>query len=260
MIGYAISPWLFAALMFAGMLIFLEIGRRIGVRWLAVAPDKAKPSFASVEAPIYALFGLLIAFTFSGAPARLDTRRQQIVQEANAIQTAYFRIDLLSPDAQPVMRQMFRDYVDGRLLIYRKLPDIDAAMAEFAKSGTLQKQMWTEAIAVVDAPGAHPEAGKMFLPAINTMIEITETRLVSAQIHPPFVLFILLFLLALVISMLSGFGMADHPRKSWLHLAAYALIPVVVVFVVLEIEYPRMGLLPVVTSFDTVLVDVRNKM
>lgn len=43
----------------------------------------------TVEGPIFALMGLLIAFTFSGAASRLDGRRQLIVQEANDIGTAY---------------------------------------------------------------------------------------------------------------------------------------------------------------------------
>ena len=52
-----------------------------------------------IDGAVFALPGLLLAFTFSGAAARFDTRRHLIVEEANAIGTAYLRLDLLPPDA-----------------------------------------------------------------------------------------------------------------------------------------------------------------
>jgi hypothetical protein len=42
-----------------------------------------------VEAAVFGLMGLLIAFTFSGAAARFDSRRAQLVEEANCIGTAF---------------------------------------------------------------------------------------------------------------------------------------------------------------------------
>ena len=70
--------------------------------WLA-AQGKSRRGGGSgvIEASIFALLGLLVAFTFSGAEARFDTRRQLIVEETNAIGTAYLRLDLLPADAQP---------------------------------------------------------------------------------------------------------------------------------------------------------------
>jgi hypothetical protein len=67
--------------------------------------------------------GLLIAFTFYGAETRFETRRSLIVDEANAIATAYLRLDLLPEDAQPELRENFREYVKSRLAIYQKIPD-----------------------------------------------------------------------------------------------------------------------------------------
>jgi hypothetical protein len=49
----------------------------------------------TVEGAVFGLLALLVAFTFSGAAARFDTRRQLIVEETNDIGTAYLRLDLL---------------------------------------------------------------------------------------------------------------------------------------------------------------------
>ena len=89
--------------------------------------EGARAGLGAVDGAVFALLGLMIAFTFSGAASRLEVRRQLIVQEANAIGTAYLRLDLLPPGAQPGLREDFRQYVDARLAVYSKLPDIEAA-------------------------------------------------------------------------------------------------------------------------------------
>ena len=54
--------------------------------------------------------------------------------------------------------------------------------------------------------------------------------------------------------------MAVSKYRSWLHILAFATIAVITVFVVLEIEYPRIGFLSVETRYDQVLVDLRERM
>src|SRR5262245_22835515 len=94
----------FAGGLLAGMLVCLELGRRLGVRRLERDPQGALAGLGAVEGAVFGLYGLLIAFTFSGAPARFDARRQLIAEEANAIGTAYLRIDLLAAESQPALR------------------------------------------------------------------------------------------------------------------------------------------------------------
>jgi hypothetical protein len=70
---------------------------------------------------------LLLGFTFANGISHLDQRRVLIVQESNAIGTAYLRLDLLPANRQQEMRQLFRQYLDTRLDVYEKLPDLAAA-------------------------------------------------------------------------------------------------------------------------------------
>ncbi|HSB28425.1 MAG TPA: hypothetical protein VLE19_11250 [Pyrinomonadaceae bacterium] len=249
----------FAIFMFVGMLVCLEIGRRIGKRHLAKDPQ-LMTSHNSVDGAIFALYGLLLAFTFSGAPSRFDTRRQLIAQEANAIGTAYLRLDLLAPDQQPEMRRRFRDYLDSRLAVYRAAPDIERAKSELAESEVMQKEIWKAAVPATLQVNAHPEAAKLLLPALNDMFDITTTRTMAMRIHPPLIIFALLYLLALVCSVLAGYGMAVSKKRSWLHIISFALVAVFSVFVVLEIEYPRSGFMSLASRYDQVLLDLRESM
>ena len=249
----------FAAAMCVGMLICLEIGKRLGTRALARDPQLMS-THSSVDGAIFALYSLLLAFTFSGAPGRLDTRRKLISDEANAIGSAFLRVDLVARESQPTLREQFRQYLDSRLAVFRKLPDAEAAKAELAKSVGIQKEIWTQAVAATRSEAGHPESGKLLLPALNEMFDVAATRAMATRIHPPPIIFGLLFVLALVCSLLAGYGMAVSNQRSWLHILAFCLVAVITVFVILEIEYPRIGVLNVERSYDQVLIDLRTSM
>jgi hypothetical protein len=105
--------------LFLGMLALVELGRRLGTRQIARDPDKGQAGAGVIDGAVFALFGLLVAFTFSGAASRFDSRRQLVVEEANDIGTAYLRTDLLPAETQPALRESFRKYLDSRLETYR---------------------------------------------------------------------------------------------------------------------------------------------
>jgi hypothetical protein len=245
--------------LFFSMLLLLDIGRRVGVRRLASDPEGARTGTGTVDGAVFALLGLLIAFTFSGAASRFDARRALIVEEANNIGTAYLRLDLLPASAQPALRDSFRRYVESRLEVYRKLPDLEAVKVELARSTQLQGDIWSQAVAAGRLEGAPPAATILLLPALNQMIDITITRTMATQMHPPVVIFVLLFGLALASALLAGYGMAGGKSRNWIHMLGFAAVMAVATNVTLDIEYPRLGLIRV-DAFDQVLVDVRDSM
>lgn len=251
------DPIPYVLALFAGMSASLFIGRQVGLRWFAGTKGE-RPSFGSVEGAIFALYGLLIAFTFSGAPARLETRAYLGADEVNAIGSAYLRLDLLPSEEQPAIKQKFREYVDSRIAAYRKLPDIGAARAEMELSADLQRQIWQDVVAAAGKPGGSVDALKLLVPALNTMIEITTTREVAMMIHPPRIIFGMLLLLACVCSALAGFGMAVA-RRSLLHTVAFVGVTVLAIYAVLAMEYPRLSLLPM-EDYEMIFTNLRSNM
>jgi hypothetical protein len=254
-----ISAPLFSLLLLLAMLLMLEVGHRLGVRSRANESEGESESLSTVEAALFAVFGLLMAFTFSGAASRFNEKKMLIVEEANAIGTAYLRVDLVSKEAQPVLRDLFRQYVDSRLETYRRLPDLKAAELEMARSAQLQAEIWSQSVAAASLPGSQPEAGMLLLPALNAMIDITATRTMALEIHPPGIVYALLFGLGLICAVLAGYRMAIGRRRSWLHILGFAVITVVIVYVTLDVEYPRSGLFRIHSS-DQFLVQVRESM
>jgi hypothetical protein len=255
---FQFGSWFIPIGLFVGMLLLLEAGRRIGLRRRARDLEGARAGLGAVEGAIFGLMGLLIAFTFSGAAARFDVRRQLIVQEANAIGTAWLRLDLLPPAAQPSLRESFPRYLDTRIEVFQKIPNLAEVRAALARSEALQGQIWADAVKSCKESGSQP-ATMLLLPALNEMFDITTTRKVAAQTHPSPIIFVMLMVLALTSALLAGNGMAGAKTRSWIHLVGFALIMGITVYVILDLEFPRLGFVRI-DAVDQVLIDLRAGM
>lgn len=251
--------WLAAGGLLLLIVVLLETGRRIGAHRRQVDPEGASAGLGTIEGAMFGLMGLLIAFTFSGAASRFDARRQLVGEEANAIGTAYLRIDLLPAAAQPALREDFRNYLDLRIALFRKIRhNIEAAKEDFASSSELQNKIWSEAVAGCQQANS-PAVTTLVLSSMNDMIDITTTRLVAQQTHPPEVIFYGLGLLVLATALLAGYGMSAGKKRSWMHTILFAAIMAAAIYVILDIEYPRVGLVRL-DSADQVLIDLRSSM
>jgi len=244
--------------LFVAMLLLFETGRRIALRRKAKEGDAAADDFGAVGGSVFALLGLLIAFTFSGAASRFDARRHLVVEETNAIGTAYLRLDLLPAEAQARLKESFRRYLDARLDAYRKLPDLAAARAGLAKATTLQGEIWRQAVAACQEANSTPTTS-LLLSALNEMIDITTTRTMAAEMHPPIIIFVMLSGMALAASLLVGHSLATVTAGRWMHKLIFAATLATAIYVIIDLEYPRLGLIRVDT-FDQALVDLRQSM
>ena len=91
------------------------------------------------------------------------------------------------------------------------------------------------------------------------MIDLATTRGMALQIHPPRMIYVLLFCLGLICSLLAGYRMASAQHRSWLHIFGFTVVTVVIVYAILDIEYLREGLIRLQTA-DQLLVKAREMM
>jgi hypothetical protein len=240
MTNYAIAV-ISCFLLAAGMVACTVWGHRIGRRRYRQDGVGEELPTAVFDAAIMTLLGLLIAFTFANAYSRYEKRRDLIVQEYNAIGTAYMRLQLLPADRQAALREKFREYTKLRYQLWVLLPQWDAAMDDFKRSEALEKEIWTDAVDATkkDSTGS---VRLVLLPALNDMISYTTTRLIMVQAHPPLLVFALLFFLSLVAAWTIGFGMGNCIKPSYLHAIGFAVVVTFSLYVIFEIEYPRHGL------------------
>lgn len=236
----SLVPLLVALCICAGMLGALEFGRRFGVRH--PVPDDDTTSLGVLDGAVLALLGLLIAFTFSSAANRFEQRRQLAVQESNDLGSAWLRLDLLPEAPRRELQQLFREYVDERVQTYRALPDIEAAMRHWERTSALQGQIWSKATEVAAALPANT-ASLLLLPALNSMFDTACARRAALLTHQPLLILAMLVALALCAAALVGHALARGGRGRWLHTWGFALITSLTCYVILDLEYPSVGLI-----------------
>lgn len=249
---------LFAAFLFGGVLACMRIGWRIGRKRLQTLGEDGQAGLGALDGAVFGLMGLLVAFTFTGAAARFDARRSLVTEHVNAIGTAWLRLDLLAEADREKARDGFRRYVDTQLEIVGNSGNEDEVIAGMARLSSIQGEIWQTLVQAARNDKTLPLT-QAVLPPANEMFDLSTTRFMAAQQHPPLAVFLMLGLLVLVSGLLAGYGMAKAERQSTLHLFGFAAIMALSVYLILDIEYPRLGLVRI-DSFDRPMIELRASM
>lgn len=236
-----------AFILFPWMVFLLETGRHIHKRRQSSLHSPA------IESAVFALFGLLLAFTFSGAVSRYDEHRKLIVRETDDISTVQMYIGLLPPEAQPPLRQLLREYTESRLHLFDRVgPEISS------RSEQLQTEIWNRALAASVSPQAHPDTLKLLMPAVNEMIGVTRTRQNAFYMHPPQTVYVMLFVFGGAAAFMAGYGIRSEERD-WFYSIALAFVVTLTLYATLEIEFPRKGLVRF-TQLDQPFISLMDSM
>jgi hypothetical protein len=214
------------------------LGYRLGLR----RGDSIDGQFAVIETATLGLVALLLAFTFQVAVARFEEGRQLIVQEANAIGTAYLRLDVLEPADQPGMRDLFRTYVDARVRIFATVAAGGNPDREIAQTRQLQDRLWNGAVAAAKRSPT-PAASILLLPAMNAMIDVTTSRYVNFRTHIPVLIKGLLLALAIISALVIGYAMGAAKGNSLFPAAIFAVVVAAAIYTIFDLDSPRYGLI-----------------
>ena len=255
---FSLGALLLVACLFLGMLLFLELGRRVGIRQTAKHGAAARAGVGVADSAVYALLALLLGFAFSGATTRFDQRRDLIISEASAISTAWQRIDALPAETRGPIRAQFQRYVDALIASY-----VDAAppgspkeSQQLAALSATSNDLWTGSMAAVLAPGGEP-ARMLLLPSLNEMFDVVDRERFARRMHPPPIIWIMLAISALAASLFAGYGMSTAPKRNWIFHIGIAATISIVTFVIVDLEYPRLGIVRI-DAFDQELVRLRS--
>jgi hypothetical protein len=244
---------LFCALSGAGCFIAMALamhwGALIGAR---NGRAREAPGTGAVEGGVLGLLGLLIALTFSGAVDRIDRRAVLTIDESDAVGTAFQRLDVLSDPDRSNARSLMREYLAARV---SDIALIGNQEHDLARERTLEARdrLWTLVVAA-SSRSKYPHAPQLTLPLLNESFDIAERREAIRRVHPPWAVYMLLLVVAMLSAGLAGFGMADHPRPNLLHRIAFCGAIAVTLYVALDMERPRYGFIRM-GERDKVLTD-----
>lgn len=242
--------------LFGGLVGAVEVGYRLGKPRFVNEPENKDTDrgFGAVDSSVFGVLGLILAFTFTGALGRFDERRELIVEEANAIGTAYLRLDLLPTESQEKLRPLFKNYVQSRVELYQNYGNSEIANLKYEQGLQLQNAIWQQATTLALSTG-NPGIISLVSTSMNDMIDVTNLRLQATRTHPPNVVYFLLFTLALTSALLVGYNMSPNTTRSWYHIIIFTVVVSSTIYVILDIEYPRLGFIQIDIG-DRVLIEL----
>ncbi|QIE46558.1 hypothetical protein G5B38_14085 [Pseudohalocynthiibacter aestuariivivens] len=226
------------------MLIGMAVGYLIGQKRQRSATDELRSQATAVQGSLLGLLALLLGFTFSLALSRHDDRSGAVVSEANAIGTAWLRIDYLPDAAQDEARSDLRRYLrlrveagevsaDNQQRRDRLVANAEAAFAE----------LWAQAAEVARSTGG--PATVAYGNALNDMIDALGSRDAAIERHVPEVVLMMMFLTFILSGTMLGYssGVAGTRPATPVYLMVGLIV--LLVFMIIDLDRPRRGLIAV---------------
>jgi hypothetical protein len=246
-----------AIALFLTMVLFIELGRRLGMKQRAERGMEGA-GIGVVDAVVYSLLSLLIGFMFSGATGRFDHRRNLIIEEASTISTAWQRIDALPIDKQAPIRDALRHYVEQLIASNKYVPESAEENRRRASMRRAESDIWSKSMDAVLQPDGE-KARMLLLPSLNEMFDVVERGRLGRRLHPPAVIFVMLGLTTIAASLFAGYAMSSNPKRNWLQIVGVAATISTALYVIIELEFPRVGIVQL-DSMDRALTEVLESM
>jgi hypothetical protein len=156
------------------LLLSIEVGYQIGMYTRSRSHNTVDTSQGPMVGGILAMLAFVLAFSFSMAASRFDLRKQNVLNETNAINTAYMRADFLDQPHKSEVQRILREYVDVRL---RGIEPGNREMA-MTRSLELHRLLWSQATSVARENPTVLDA--RLVQSIVDIINIHEKRLTAA--------------------------------------------------------------------------------
>lgn len=219
--------WISATLFFWTALA-AALGTWLRARWRRKGDAEESSREGYVVSAMLGLLALLMGFTFSLAIERFETRRVLVMQDANAIGTAYLRTQLLSEPHRARLSKLLVTYTDN-LIALAKLPKAEVGK-HLTADDTLLNDIWAATAAAFDSMESL-DFSSSYVESINTVIDLDASRRAARQAHvPPEVLIVLTVYLigtAGVLGYALGFGHTRFAEAFLLLLLSMSLVLII---------------------------------
>ena len=237
-----VPPWLFYGGTVVLVLAAVGCGVWVGGRVRRRGKSKGDAPIGSIVGAILGLVAFMLAFTFGSATSRFDTRKQLLLEEANAIGTTYLRTDFLEIAMGEESRALLRRYVDLRVDAGVSLPKVQAALAE---SNTIQDRLWAMVRTLPDSGRDH-ELESLYVQSLNEMIDLqTKRATVALQYRVPGSIWVMLYVVTVLAMMSVGYQFGYSGTKSRVMILLLALSFSGVIYLIADLDRVGAGVLRV---------------
>lgn len=253
---YNSSSLLIVSVLLATILLTYEICFRIGKYYHHRADKELITQTNTIQAGILGLLALLLGFTFNMALQRFDNRSYAVIKEANAIGTTILRTGLLPTPYDSLSYAQLQDYVHLRIEASAvDLTRVEERKLINEKTDRVQTDIWETAMHAA-ALDPRPVTTGYYITSLNDMIDLRGERNAILQRHVPEIILFLLFLVFIINGALMGYSSGLGLRRASIPTIMLTVLIVLVVFIIIDLDRPKRGLIKVSQSS---LIELQDK-
>ena len=232
--------WVFVASV-AVFLLAVGGGYRVGAWVVKRRAPGSVSDLGTTLGGLLGLLGLLIAFTFGMAGDRYERRKELVVDDANAIGTAWLRADLIPEPGRSHARAILLAYARERLdFVTRQRRTVSEAV--LARMDAWHRQLWD--VAATAAREQPTPTTALFVSAVNEVIDVHGRRVSMGVRNPvPPVIMATLFLVSLVVLAAVGYGRGLSGDRSAVAPVVLGTVLATVLVLILDLGRPGEGFL-----------------
>lgn len=219
-----------------------EAGFRYGRKRQGLESELSKSVSNTLKGSIFALVALLLAFSFSATSNRYDMRQRLVLDQANAVGTAYLRAGLLGDFSGAKIRDILHEYVDVRLENFRAGYHTEQSMRLQMRIDQLMNELWDQ-VELENSQDPESVRTSLIVPAVNEVIDLSSTRTWANRNHLPDPVLALLLGSVIISSLLLGHSSGQTAQRHpglWL---ASNVVLALVLYVVLDFDRPKRGMI-----------------
>lgn len=192
---------------------------------------------------LFALLGLMLAFTFGMSASRFDTRRGLVVQAANNMHAVILKAELFNDSAvRTAFKKDLKDYVQARINWFDAKRNQEQVQEATKETKRLADQIWQRAAVLARDP-ANMVASQQMIPALNAMIDVAISREAAVKAIVPEPVLYLLFVMTLVTSLMAGYATSIEKRFNYVAVIGFIILVGCVILIILDLDRPRRGLI-----------------
>ena len=210
----------------------------------------------TIVSSLFGLFAFLLAFTFGMSSSRFDSRREALVNEANAIGTAMLRSDLYTDTLKTAFRNDFKAYTEARIFYYQAGWNSEKLNRAKETSDSAARSLWKRAADIAKNDLEFVKSNQMII-ALNEMFDSATTRNFRETARVPDSVVIMLFVLSLASSFYAGYISVGKGRLDWFIIISFCLLTSMVTYITLDLNRPRRGLINMDATHQAML-DLRE--
>ncbi|HEY2348252.1 MAG TPA: hypothetical protein VGH64_04510 [Puia sp.] len=254
--NFDLIPAFYLAIPFLFLLILINyLGYRFKVYHIRKFPEKEDVGIGPTEGSLLGLTALLLSFTFSMSASKYETRRQDIVIEANNIGTSVLRCDMYPDSVRNLLRSDFKNYLETRLAYYDASADEQLIKQTLEQADSISNIIWRH-VALLSHDLNNRVASEQMIPSMNATIDIVTTREAARRSAVPRIILVVLGILILVSAFLSGYGSKNLERNKVL-VVAFAIVTSLALYLVVDLDKPRQGFVNL-NSTEQLMVNLRT--